>query len=244
MSRRGVIGGGIIGWAIGGPIGALLGAALGRAIGDLFSGENRSGNNAPHVTTERDFHASLLILASMVMKADGQVDQRELNHVREQFKKWFGAEKANASFKVFKQLANERPQITSICAQIRRHMAIQGRIQIINFLFELATVDGGLKTSERDQIARIARYLGLGQADFMRIYAMHSKVQKEDPYKVLGLSPNVTDAELKSAYRRLVKKYHPDAVVGMGDDVVEGAESMFRKLQSAYESVCERRGIK
>ena len=244
MSRRGVIGGGIIGWAIGGPIGALLGAALGRAIGDLFSGENRSGSNAPHVTTERDFHASLLILASMVMKADGQVDQRELNHVREQFKKWFGAEKANASFKVFKQLANERPQITSICAQIRRHMAIQGRIQIVNFLFELATVDGGLKTSERDQIARIARYLGLGQADFMRIYAMHSKVQKEDPYKVLGLSPNVTDAERKSAYRRLVKKYHPDAVVGMGDDVVEEAEAMFRKIQSAYESVCERRGIK
>ena len=91
MNRRTVIGGGIIGWAIGGPIGALLGAALGRAIGDLFSGESRSGNNAPYVTTERDFHASLLILASMVMKADGQVDQRELDHVRDQFRKWFGA---------------------------------------------------------------------------------------------------------------------------------------------------------
>ena len=32
----------------------------------------------------------------------------------------------------------------------------------------------------------------------------------KDPYKVLGVSPSATDDEVKSAYKELVKKYHPD----------------------------------
>lgn len=234
--------GGGLGWALGGPVGALLGAALGNALTDFWAKDPR-GQAVP--ASERDFHASLLVLASMVIKADGKVDQRELSYVREQFRQWFGADRANEAFNFFKQVVREQPALTTVCAEVRRHMSLQGRIQIVGFLFGLAQADGAIQPSERQVIARIAQYLGIGQADFQRQELLHgSAEQRLDPYEVLGLSPSASDSDLKSAYRRLVKKYHPDALQGMGEDVVKEAEASFRQIQSAYEELCKARGIK
>lgn len=53
-----------------------------------------------------------------------------------------------------------------------------------------------------------------------------------DPYKVLGVSPNASDDEIQKAYRRLVKKYHPD--VNPGD---ENAEKKMREINAAYDQI-------
>ena len=234
--------GGGLGWALGGPVGALLGAALGNALTDFWSKDPR-GAAVP--SAERDFHASLLVLASLVIKADGKVDQRELSFVREQFRQWFGTDRANEAFNFFKQVVREQPALTTVCVEVRRHMSLQGRIQIVGFLFGLAQADGAIEPSERQVIARIAQYLGIGQADFQRQELLHGSAEKRlDPYEVLGLSPSSSDSDLKSAYRRLVKKYHPDALQGMGEDVVKEAEASFRQIQAAYEELCRARGIK
>lgn len=55
--------------------------------------------------------------------------------------------------------------------------------------------------------------------------------QKRDYYEGLGVSKNATDDELKKAYRRLAKKYHPDANL----DNKEEAEKNFKEVNEAYE---------
>jgi len=54
----------------------------------------------------------------------------------------------------------------------------------------------------------------------------------EDPYKVLGVSPDADDEEIKRAYRRLAKKYHPD--LNPGDQ--EAARKM-QEVNAAYEQI-------
>ena len=56
-------------------------------------------------------------------------------------------------------------------------------------------------------------------------------MQFEDYYNVLGVEPNAGDAEIKSAYRRLARKYHPDV------SKEEGAEDRFKAVNEAYEAL-------
>ena len=53
--------------------------------------------------------------------------------------------------------------------------------------------------------------------------------QKRDYYEVLGIQKGATDAEIKSAYRKLAKKYHPDANPGDAE-----AEAKFKEASEAY----------
>ncbi len=63
----------------------------------------------------------------------------------------------------------------------------------------------------------------------------------QDPYKLLGVSRDASDEEIKKAYRNMSKKYHPDANVG-SPHLAEYTE-MFKQVQNAYDQIMnERKG--
>lgn len=60
-----------------------------------------------------------------------------------------------------------------------------------------------------------------------------------DPYRVLGVEPTATDEEVKKAYRKLSRKYHPDANVN--NPHPEVAEEKFKQVQFAYDQIMKMR---
>lgn len=61
----------------------------------------------------------------------------------------------------------------------------------------------------------------------------------KDPYKVLGVSPTATDDQIKDAYRKLARKYHPDKYVD--SDMKDLAEEKMKEINSAYEVIQQMR---
>jgi len=256
--------GATLGWSFGGPIGAILGMAVGSVVDAYASGKkdpffdeadtqqrhrDTQGRMPNYRTQERsqtqsgDFEVSLLILASIVIKADGKQDQRELDFVRAQFVGMYGKDRANKAFKLFKGI-NAQTNISTrqVCLQIKQMMQHSSRLQLIHFLFGIAKADEVVTEDEVDMIHSIAGYLGISALDFESIKAMFYS-SSDNAYKILEIDKSATSDEIKKAYRKMAKKYHPDKVAHLGPEHQKGAEDKFKQVLKAYEQLQEERGF-
>lgn len=60
-----------------------------------------------------------------------------------------------------------------------------------------------------------------------------------DPYQVLGVSRDASDEEIKKAYKKLSRKYHPDANINNPNK--DQAEEKFKEIQQAYQQIMKER---
>ena len=69
---------------------------------------------------------------------------------------------------------------------------------------------------------------------------------QSDPYKVLGLNPDSTDKQIKSAYRKLIKENHPDLLMAQGvpKELIDVANEKLAAINNAYDKISKPRGMK
>jgi len=229
--------GGVAGFMYGGFLGAFIGYHLGKTIGKNFGPKQKM--------FEMSFEMSLLVLSTMVIRADGKTTKEELDCVRRFFIQSFGKKKADIYFKVFNEIKEKPfPSIRSVCLEINKSVNHKTRLQIVHFLFSIAHSDGHIDSTEIDIIRKISKYFWINSYDLSSIEAMFlNKSNIKNAYTILGISKEASDDEVKKAYRKVVKKYHPDKLTDVGDDVKKMAKEKFQAVQQAYDNICKSRGI-
>ncbi|MBI9058818.1 MAG: TerB family tellurite resistance protein [Labilibaculum sp.] len=227
-----------LGWAFLGPVGGILGLLLGSALDSV---EIEKGNSRG-ATRQGDFVMSLLILVAAVMKADGKILKVELDYVKSYLVKSFGLGRASEAITMLRDILKQNIAVEQVCQQIGHNLDYSSRLQLLHFLFGIAQADGQVSDSELITIDKISYYLGIQTGDYNSIKSMFIQ-STESSYKILGLTREASNDEVKKAYRKMAVKYHPDKVSYLGEDVQEAAKEKFQNLSDAFEKIKKERGF-
>jgi DnaJ like chaperone protein len=252
--------GGLLGALALGPLGVALGALIGHQY-DVSTGrpEPLSAASAAEIG-ERFFRAAFRVMGH-VAKSDGRVSESEIAAARGVMADLrLDAARVRAAIACFTEGKARAFNPDSELADLRRVCA--GRPDLMRIFLEIqvraALVGNDVHGPARAALGRVAGKLGLSMMELAQIEAVlrirrgsfahgtapPGPVPLDAAYKVLGVEPAASDAEVAKAYRRQLSRHHPDKLKanGMPESMLEHAKERTQEIIEAYELIKARRG--
>ena len=217
-----------------------------------FYQHNASASQQQRLQGERNsFLFSLLVLSAYIIRADGKVMHSEMETLRSFLRRNFGEVAVEQGDSIIRNIFDQQKQMGAMafesiirdsCFQIAAHMNSAQRLQLLSFLAELAKADGRIDPSEVNALRNLAQWLGFDARILDSMFNL-DKHDTQSAYKVLGISPNATNDEVKAAYRKMALQHHPDRVATLGEDIRLAAEKKFKEINDAKERIYKERGM-
>lgn len=190
------------------------------------------------------FTIAVIALGAKMAKADGQVSRSEVAAFRRIFT-IDDSEEQNAA-RVF-NLA--RQDVAGFDAYARKIAAMFGAEHrdtlrdLLEGLFHIAMADGAWHPQEEAFLHEVARIFGIDDRCFNAIRARFVEGAPRDPFDVLGVPPDAPLAEIRAAWRALVRDNHPDRMIARGvpAEAVKLAERRLIDINTAWEEISNRR---
>ncbi len=226
-----------LGWIVtGNPLGGLLGYLAGSVA-------DSAAQSTDKTKTITDFEVNLLVIASHLIKIDGKVSLREISFVGEFMDAHFDRQFSARRHQILQHCLQKEYDLNAACGQLRTYTKHTSRLQVVQFLFELAASDGELSERENYFIFKLAGYLNINDVDFRRIKRglnATTFVETGSPYETLGVTRQTTFVEIRTTYRKLVLKYHPDRNNHLSEAEKKKLALKLQQIKEAYESIKQR----
>ena len=202
MSIWGGITGGLLGFVVLGPIGALVGSVIGSNLSSR-SKRKRPNNFDKQVA----FFAALFACLAKIAKADGRVDDSEIKKIEEIISIKLNLNKEHRKFaiNIFQKAKDDNVSFESYASNIYQILSSS----------QLALADGILHPKEDELLKKIPRIFRFDKNVYKSLYEKYVD-QNRNYYEVLGLSENSSFTEIKKAYLKKRKEFHPDTLIGKG----------------------------
>jgi len=229
--------GGMIGFTIGGPIGGILGAIIGSKLGDKE--QARPSNNQKN---QAAFFTALFACFAKIAKADGKVTREEVDKVdhfiKERFK--FPPDQRAFAIQVFNHAKDDNNSFKDYASQLSSLLSNNqsALVMFYELLFELSMADGHLDPAEEEILSQAIPIFGL-DPDLFNLNKRKFGADISDAYAVLGVTKDMSYKEIKTAYQRKRKEFHPDTLLskGLPEELLEKAKDKFIEIQSAFEEI-------
>ena len=240
MSIWGGITGGLLGFVVLGPIGALVGSVIGSNL-SARSKRKRPNNFDKQVA----FFAALFACLAKIAKADGRVDESEIKKIEEIISIKLNLNKEHRKFaiNIFQKAKDDNVSFESYASNIYQILSSSQNSLLVFYeiLFELALADGILHPKEDELLKKIPRIFRFDKNVYKSLYEKYVD-QNRNYYEVLGLSENSSFSEIKKAYLKKRKEFHPDTLIGKGlpEEFIGKAKEKFIEIQEAYEALEKR----
>jgi DnaJ like chaperone protein len=186
-----------------------------------------------------------------IIRADGKVMHSEMEFVRNFLRNNFGEGAVAQGEQILIKLFNEQKRqgsatyqntVRQCCQQIAMNMPYAERLQLLSFLSAISKADGRVTADEIKAVRDCALWMQISDADIESVLNLGGTTL-EEAYKVLGVSPDATDDEVRKAYRKLALQHHPDRVATLGEDIRRAAEQKLQKINEAKERIYKERGM-
>jgi DnaJ like chaperone protein len=243
---------GSLGMLFGGPLGAIAGAALGHVLVDKrtdFVRQNARAIPQPEFAyaekTQAAFFISLFSILGKLSKIDGVVTKDEIAVVQD-FINGLPIDETEKKFarQVFNEAKNSPYLIDDFAIQLYQVAKNQPTLltSYFDLLFRIAAADGTLHSAEESALKRIKEIFNISDQQYEDVKAVYFK-DLDKHYKILNCTPDSTIDEIKSNYKKLVKDFHPDAIIskGLPEEFIEFASDRFREIQESYEKIRQER---
>ena len=255
MSWIGAAIGAFLGSSRGGLLGGIVGAVLGNWVEGKLRGSSSPEVPGPGQREELVVLAALSAMLAKLAKADGHISMDEVRYCEEVFTRLgLKGEKREFCIRTFRQAKSDANSIYDYAASFAAAQPdADVRTVVYDILWDLACVDGQVGPEEREILAGIVRPLRLDP----RLYAWHSARRggsgggqaraeaRADPYETLGVRRDLSNDELRAAYREKAKRLHPDILraQGLSEELLGKANEQMSRINAAWDDIKRERGI-